>query len=469
MQFLRRETTGGKLLLAATAVALIWANLPGDTYAAVWETRLELGPDWLHLDLPLSSWVADGLLAVFFFVAGLEIKRELTVGELTGWRAAALPLLAALGGMVLPAGVALLASGGAAAAHGAWAIPVATDIAFALGVLALVGSALPSGVRVLLLSTAVIDDLGAIALIATVFTQDLSLLWLAGGLALCAGFGFAMRRGWTAVWLLVPLAVAAWICIHASGVHATVAGIALGLAVPVRAGPGRPTRLASKLEHRLHPVSAGLVVPLFALAAAGIPVAAAGAALGDPVAYGVAAGLLVGKPLGIMAGAWLAVRLGVGRLPAGVHWPDVVPVAVLAGIGYTVSLLIARLSFPDVQAQERAATAVLVASAIASVLAVVLLRIRARAAAVPPGPTGPIPVEPAPLPATPPAGAAGEPTTTGGPGAAGGRATTGPAAAAGPEPSDAGAVPSGPATAEPGPADGDPPPSDPGGPRSGTA
>jgi NhaA family Na+:H+ antiporter len=376
-EYLRQETTGGKLLLAATAAALLWANLAGGSYQAVWQTGVAIGPAWLHLDLPLAGWVADGLLAIFFFVAGLEVKRELTIGELAGWRAAALPLAAAAGGMVLPAAIALAASRGAAADGGAWAIPVATDIAFALGVLALAGSALPSGVRVLLLSMAVIDDLGAITLIAVLFTHHLSLAWLAGAAALCAVYWWAQGRRWPA-WVLVPIAVAVWVCVHASGVHATVAGIALGLLTPVRPAPGEAEARGERLERRLHPLSAGIVVPLFALAAAGIPLDSISQAVTDPVAHGVVAGLLVGKSLGILGGTWLAVRTRIGSLPDGVGWADVLPVAVLGGIGYTVSLLVTGLALPDAHAQSRAATAVLAASLTAAILAVLLLRRRSR-------------------------------------------------------------------------------------------
>jgi Na+:H+ antiporter, NhaA family len=376
--FLRQEATGGKLLLVATGVALLWANLAGGSYQQVWQTRLAIGPAWLHLDLPLTGWVTDGLLALFFFVAGLEVKRELTIGELAGWRAAAVPLAAAAGGMALPAAIALAVSRGAAASSGAWAIPVATDIAFALGVLALAGSALPSGIRVLLLSMAVIDDLGAIALIATLFTHDLNLAWLAAGLALCALYGWMQQRRYDAVWLIVPLAVAAWICVHASGVHATVAGVVLGLLTPTRAARGEAESPAERLERRLHPVSAGLVVPLFAVAAAGVTVAAIPDAVTDPISQGVFVGLLVGKTIGIFGGVWLAVRLGLGRLPASVGWADVLPVAVLGGIGYTVSLLVTELASADPDARERAAGSVLAASVVASIVALALLRRRTR-------------------------------------------------------------------------------------------
>ena len=376
--FLREETTGGRLLLLATAAALLWANVAEDSYRSVWDTQLNLGPDALQLNLSLADWAADGLLAVFFFVAGMEVKRELIAGELADRRAAALPFFAAAGGMVAPALVAIAVSGGAALDGGAWAIPVATDIAFALGVLAIAGSALPSGVRVLLLSMAVIDDLAAITLVAILFTSGLSLAWLAGGVAIAGLYWLAFRlRVDTWWWLLWLLAIATWICIHASGVHATVAGILLGLLTPVHRRSGEQESAVERLEHRLHPVSAGFVVPVFALAATGIAVTAVGEATGDAVAIGIFAGLLVGKVVGIYGGARLAVRLGVGALPDRVTWGDVFPVAVLGAIGYTVSLLIARLAFDDVAAQERSAAAVLAASVVASVAAVILLRRRA--------------------------------------------------------------------------------------------
>jgi len=378
-EFVREETNGGKLLLAATAIALLWANLAGGSYHDVREAPLHLGPDWLQLQLSVGDWIADGLLALFFFVAGMEIKRELTVGQLAGRRAATLPFMAAGGGMLVPALVAIAVSGGAAASNGAWAIPVATDIAFALGVLALVGSALPPGVRVLLLSMAVIDDLAAIALIAVLFTAGLSLAWLACGLAAGAAYWLAHRARIDPAPLLWAIAIVAWVCIHASGVHPTVTGIMLGLLTPVRPRDGEQTAPVERYERRLHPISAGIAVPLFALVAAGIPLATAGDALTDAIAVGVFAGLLVGKFAGVLGGAWLAVRLRLGTLPAQVGWADVVPVAVLAGIGYTVSLLVVQLSLDDERAQQHAAMAVLAASLLASLLALALLRLRARA------------------------------------------------------------------------------------------
>ena len=376
--FLRQETTGGQLLLLATGVALLWANVAGDSYESFWSTTTALGPSWLHLDLTLADWASDGLLAIFFFVAGLELKRELLVGELSDRRAASLPIVAAVGGMVVPALVALAVSGGAAAAGGAWAIPVATDIAFALGVLALAGSALPSGVRVLLLSIAVVDDLIAIALIAVVFTDDLMLAWLAVAAAGAALYWLAFRRRLDRAWVLWGVALVVWVAIHRSGVHATVAGIVLGLLTPVRPRPGETDPAGERLEHRIHPFSAGVAVPVFALAAAGIPLSGATGAVGDEVAIGVFFGLLAGKVAGLFGATRLAVRLGIGELPSGVTWRDVLSVSVLGAIGYTVSLLMARLAFDDVASQEHAAAAILAASAVAATIGVVLLRSRAR-------------------------------------------------------------------------------------------
>lgn len=305
------------------------------------------------------------------------MKRELLVGELASPRMAALPVFAAVGGVVAPALIALAVSGGDAAQGGAWAVPVATDIAFALGVLALIGAALPPGVRILLLSIAVVDDLLAIALIAVLFTGGLEVGWLAGALVGCVLYRAAFRLGSGRAAFLSALAVAVWVCVHASGVHATVAGIALAFATPVRARPAGGPSPAEHLEHRLHPLSAGVAVPIFAVAAAGVPLAALTDAIDDRVAVAIFVGLLVGKFVGILGGAGVAVRLGLGKLPQGVTWADVVPVAVLGGVGYTVSLLITQLAFDNAAAEERAAASVLAASVLASLLALILLRRRA--------------------------------------------------------------------------------------------
>ncbi|WP_322749934.1 MULTISPECIES: Na+/H+ antiporter NhaA [unclassified Frankia] len=381
-EFLRQETTGGFLLLGATLIALVWANVAGGTYREVWDAQLGFGPSWLHLNhLSAGALVADGLLAVFFFVAGLELKRELVVGELSDDRAAVLPVVAALGGMVAPALVFLAVARGAPGASNGWAIPVATDIAFALGVLALAGTNLPTSMRVLLLSLAVVDDIGAIILIAVLFTSGLEPVWLGAAVLLLAGYAFAQRRRWTSPLLHIPLALGVWICVHACGIHATVAGIALALLTRVHADPGEGLSPAVRLEHRLHPLSAGLVVPLFALAEAGVPitVTALRAVFEDPVSQGIIAGLVVGKVIGVLGGVWLAVRVGAARLLVGLGWRGVTPIGVLAGIGFTVSLLMSRLALDDFGAQQRAATAVLVASVAASVLAMIVMRLVGRA------------------------------------------------------------------------------------------
>ncbi len=377
-EFLREETTGGKLLLAATALALLWANVAIDSYTDFWDTVVDPGPGWLHLHLTLADWAADGLLALFFFVAGIELKRELVVGELADRRAAALPILAAIGGMIAPALIAIAASGGAAAADGGWAVPVATDIAFALGVLSLAGATLPSGVRAMLLSIAVVDDLLAIALIAVLFTAGVSVGWMAAAALACLLYAAAFRLGIDRVPLLWLLAIVAWICIHASGIHATVAGILLALLTPIRPRAGEGESAGERFEHRLHPISAGFCVPIFALSATGISFGAIGDAIEERIAIGVIAGLLIGKVVGILGGARLAVALRIGTLPDGVHWADVVPVAVLGSIGFTVSLLISQLAFDDVVLEERVAAAILLTSVVASALALLLLRRRSR-------------------------------------------------------------------------------------------
>ncbi len=377
-EFLREETTSGKLLLIATAAALLWANLAESSYDDFWHAHLAIGPEWLHLDISLAHWASDGLLAIFFFVAGLELKRELLHGELADRRAAALPVFAAVGGMILPALIAIAASGGAALDDGAWAIPVATDIAFALGVLALAAAAVPAGVRAVLLSIAVIDDLLAIILIAVLFTTALSVPWLLGGLVACVVYrlAFEVRLDHPAV--LIAIALIAWICIHASGIHATVAGILLGLLTPASPRAGEEHAPLERFEHRVHPISAGIAVPAFALAATGISLGALGGAAGEPVVIGVACGLFVGKITGVLGGAWTAAKLGVGALPDRVRWGDIAALSMLCAIGYTVSLLISELALGESELQERVAGSVLIVSFVAGGLAVAVLRRRSR-------------------------------------------------------------------------------------------
>lgn len=379
-RYLRTETVGGIVLLATAAIAVLWANSPwSGVYRAVRDTVV--GPAALHLDLTLAQWATDGLLAVFFFVVGLELKRELVVGELSTPRQALLPVAAALGGMVVPAGLALVVGGGAPGMEQAWAIPVATDIAFALGVLALAGSALPVTARVFLLGLAVADDLGAIAVIAVLFSSGLNLLALAVA-ALAGGlYWWLQHRRVRAWWIYVPLAVATWAAVHEAGIHATIAGVALGLLTRVRADAGEDHAPAVRLEHRLQPWSAGFCVPVFALFAAGVPLG--GEALRQvvttPVPLAVMAGLLVGKVVGILGAAWLAIRLTPACRPRGLGWRDMAAVSMLGGVGFTVSLLIAELSLSDRPAVlDAAKAAVLIASAVASVLGAAMLVRRGR-------------------------------------------------------------------------------------------
>ncbi|MGP4018326.1 Na+/H+ antiporter NhaA [Saccharopolyspora sp. 5N708] len=376
--YLRTETVGGLVLLAATAVALILANSPlSQFYDAVRD--FQLGPRFLHLDLTIGNWAKDGLLAIFFFVAGLELKRELVVGELSNRKNALLPVIAAIGGMIVPALLAFAIGHGAPGAHAAWAIPVATDIAFALGVLSLTGSWMPTAARVFLLSLAVVDDLGAIIVIAVLFTDGLSVLALLAAIVLCAVYWYLQHKRITSPWLYVPLAVAAWVAVHTSGIHATIAGVALGLLTRVKRDPHEPASPAMRLEYRLQPWSAGLIVPMFAFFAAGVPVngEALGALGADRVAIAIIVGLVVGKLTGIFGSSFIAVKLGIGAKPESVRWRDMAALAMLGGVGFTVSLLIADLSLAGAAA-ERAKAAVLIASAIASLLAAAVLLRRGR-------------------------------------------------------------------------------------------
>ncbi|WP_179536800.1 Na+/H+ antiporter NhaA [Actinopolyspora biskrensis] len=374
--YLRNETVGGMLMLAATVVALIAANSPASGFYEA-AREFTVGPHALHLDLTIGEWAKDGLLAIFFFVAGLELKRELVLGDLSDRKTATLPVLAALGGMIVPAVVAAAIGFGAPGAAQAWAIPVATDIAFALGVLSLTSSAMPTTARVFLLSLAVVDDLGAIIVIAVLFTSGLNLLALLIAVVLCVGYWYAQRKRIRTSWLYVPLAVATWVAVHSSGVHATIAGVALGLLTRVRTDPYERASPSMRLEHRLQPWSAALVVPIFALFAAGVPVGAdaLGAVFHDRIAIAVMVGLVFGKMLGIFGTSFIAVKLGFGSPPKGVAWRDLFALAMLGGVGFTVSLLIADLSLSGAAA-DRAKAAVLIASAVASVVATVMLVLR---------------------------------------------------------------------------------------------
>ncbi len=375
-EILRKETVGGVLLLIAAGVALVWANSPwSQTYRAM--SEFEIGSDALHLQLSISAWAADGLLAIFFFVVGLELKREFVAGDLRDPRRAALPIAAAVGGMVVPAAIYIginLAAGKPENIDG-WAVPIATDIAFALAVLAVLSTHLPTALRTFLLTLAVVDDLLAITVIAIFYTDDLAPVPLALALIPIGLFGLAVQRGVHRWWLLLPLAVTAWALVHASGVHATVAGVVLGFTVPVLGRLGHPT--AELFEHAVRPMSAGFAVPVFAFFAAGVTVGG-WSGLGDsllrPVTDGVIAGLVIGKPLGVFLTAFLLARFTHATLDDDLAWRDVLGVSLLAGIGFTVSLLIGELAFGHgTPAGDDVKIGVLVGSVVAGVLASLVL------------------------------------------------------------------------------------------------
>lgn len=376
---LREETVGGALLLVAAAVAVVWASSP-------WSQAYEdlrghvVGPRSLHLDLSLQTWAADGLLAVFFFVAGLELKRELVVGQLRRPSEAVLPMAAAVSGMVVPAVVYLALAAADPDALRGWAVPIATDIAFALAVLAVVGSALPTPLRAFLLTLAIVDDLGAILVIAVGFTDELDLPALGAALVVLTAYAVLHRLRFTPAVLVLPVAVVLWVLVHESGVHATIAGVALGLTTRVKPDEGEHESPAERLEHLVRPVSAGVAVPLFALLAAGVSVtpSALGAAVDDTAAVAVVAALVVGKFAGVLGGTWLTARLTRAELSPDLRWGDIAAVAFLSGIGFTVSLLIAELAYPGDDRLDHVKVAVLAGSTVSAGLAAVVLRVRTR-------------------------------------------------------------------------------------------
>ncbi|CAL8900082.1 Na+/H+ antiporter NhaA [Kocuria varians] len=388
---LRRETVAGILLVAAAALAILWANSPAAT--SYFQLRdLEVGYEPWHLKLSLGAWAADGLLAVFFFLVGLELKREFVAGDLRDLRTAVVPIAAAVGGVVVPALIYTAANLVSPETLGGWAIPTATDIAFAVAVLAIVGSRLPPPLRLFLLTLAVVDDLLAITIIAVFYTEHVSVAPLLLALLPLGAFAFLTHRfprffadrTWVAWVILVPLAVVTWALVHDAGIHATVAGVLLGFAVPVHGGKGtgEPVQLAEHLEHRVRPLSAGFAVPVFAFFSAGVAVGGwdgLTTALAAPVTLGIVAGLVVGKPLGIIGATWLTTRITGSRLDSSYRWIDLAGIALLAGIGFTVSLLIAELSFdPAAAADDQAKVAILTASVLAAVLAGGLLAWRNR-------------------------------------------------------------------------------------------
>ncbi|MGV9702111.1 Na+/H+ antiporter NhaA [Streptomyces sp. NPDC003483] len=375
---LRTETVGGVLLLLAAIAALIWANTPlRDSYATVGD--FHFGPGALGLNLSVRHWAADGLLAVFFFVAGIELKRELVAGDLRDPKAALLPVAAAVCGMAVPALVYALTNAAGGGSLAGWAVPTATDIAFALAVLAVIGTSLPSALRAFLLTLAVVDDLLAILIIAVFFTDTLDFAALGGAVAGLAVFWVLLRKGVRGWYVYLPLALAIWGLMYNSGVHATIAGVAMGLMLRCHRHEGEEHSPGEHVEHLVRPLSAGLAVPLFALFSAGVAVS--GGALGEvftrPETLGVVLGLVVGKSVGVFGGTWLTARFTRASLSDDLAWPDVFAVASLAGIGFTVSLLIGELAFTaDPVLTDEVKAAVLAGSLVAAVCATTLLKIR---------------------------------------------------------------------------------------------
>lgn len=405
LSFVHREVAGSVLLLLATAIALIWANSPwSDTYFDFWHTHIDITIASYHIHpLDFRELVNDAFMVLFFFVVGLEIKRELVTGYLASARAAALPAIAAVGGMVVPALFYFMLNTSGEAAAG-WGIPMATDIAFAVGVVALLGSRVPPMLKLFLLTLAIVDDIGAIAVIAIFYTGNLDLRWLVAAVALL----FVVRtltlmKVW-AIGVYWVIGIVIWYCALESGVHATIAGVALGLLTPARPLVKRESAqqavddlpddpnieqvhqaafvvqesvpMTERLEVMLHPFTAFLIVPIFALANAGVPLSgdAISDAAGSPVTWGVILGLVVAKPLGITLFTWVATLFGF-QLPQGMNWPQFVGMGFAAGIGFTVSIFITGLAFDDGGIIDLAKIGILVASACAAVAALILLRL----------------------------------------------------------------------------------------------
>lgn len=393
-EILRKETVGGALLVAGAVIALIWANSPAsESYFALRDYRIGYEP-W-HLELTLGAWAADGLLAVFFFLVGLELKREFVAGDLRRFSTSIVPIAAAAGGVAIPAVIYALVNAANPETLRGWAIPTATDIAFAVAVLAIIGSHLPSALRIFLLTLAVVDDLIAISIIAVFYSSNIQagpLLLALVPLALYTFLAQKYRRFFgtksAAAWvILLPLGIATWALVHASGIHATVAGVLLGFAVPVirskaSGGPAAGPGLSEIFEHRFRPISAGIAVPVFAFFSAGVSVGGwdgLGSALTDPVAVGIILALVLGKPVGILGTTWVLTKATRASLDKSFKWVDVFGVSLLAGIGFTVSLLVAELSFGQGSLHDdHAKVGILAASLLAAALASIVLTTRNR-------------------------------------------------------------------------------------------
>ena len=377
-EFLNTEAAGGIVLAGATVVALALANLPWrETYHHVLEYRLTIGFGDFSLVEPIEGWVNDALMTIFFFVVGLEIKRELVEGELRDPKTAALPVIAAGGGMLFPAAIYAVMNIGDATSRG-WGIPVATDIAFAVGVLALLGPRVPSSLKVFLLTLAIADDIGGILVIALFYTEALSGPWLGAAVAGLLVIWGMQRAGIARIGAYVAVGSFVWLATFESGIHATIAGVILGFMTPV--GPVKGKKILHKLEHRLHPLSSFVIIPIFALANAGLEISghAMNVAFRSNVTWGIILGLVVGKTVGVSVATLLGARFNLGRLPQGVTTRHVVGVGALSGIGFTVALFIANLSFPSrlhPELLEDARVGILTASlAAAAIGSLILLR-----------------------------------------------------------------------------------------------
>lgn len=390
---LRSDSAGGMLLILGAVIAIVWANTPAAaSYFNLRDLHLALPLGFTTIDLSLAHWAADGLLAVFFFIVGVELKEEFVVGQLRSVRKAMTPVAAAFGGVAVPAliFVALNLNSGPETMKG-WAIPTATDIAFAVAILAVIGRYLPTPLRLFLLTLAVVDDLIAIVIIAIFFADDLQPMWLLAALVPILAFGllvqltpgFFSKHRWAPWLILLPLGFITWVCFYESGVHATIAGVVLGFLVPAKLRGGKPgPALAQDLDHRVGPFSAGFCVPVFAFFSAGVALGGMEGlrnAMGDPVVWGIAAGLIIGKPVGILAATWLVTRTPAAELDPQIRWGDLLGVGFLGGIGFTVALLVAELSFGSGSPHdEHAKIAILGASVLAAVIAAIWLAPRNR-------------------------------------------------------------------------------------------
>lgn len=394
-QTLKSDTIGGALLLGATVLALVLANSP---LAPAYETIRDFtfGPEELHLNLSVGSWAADGLLAIFFFVVGLELKEEFVVGKLRNPRTAILPIAAAIGGVAVPALVYVLINlnAGEAALRG-WAIPAATDIAFAVAVLAVVARNLPTALRTFLLTLAVVDDLLAISIIAIFYTDDLDPIPLLIALVPLGLFALAVNRGIRSIWILLPLGLATWALVHASGIHATVAGVVLGFVVPVIASERARVQVgtdqydrpiyegfAAHFADRWASISTGFAVPVFAFFAAGVAVGGFSGlreSFEDTIALGIVGGLVIGKAVGIAGTTFLVTRIPGLAIDSSLKWIDIVGMAFVAGVGFTVSLLVGELSFgAGSESDDHVKVGVLAGSFLAAIIGAAILGVRNR-------------------------------------------------------------------------------------------